>query len=78
MRRLLSVGPPNYATHETYKSGLDREPPEPNLSKGWPGVLLPPGGCLKRGDGGVHAGACEGAVCGCAARGCAGFDAVDE
>jgi hypothetical protein len=24
MRRLLSMGPPNYAIHETYKSGLDR------------------------------------------------------
>jgi hypothetical protein len=24
MRRLLSLGPPNYAIHGTYKSGLDR------------------------------------------------------
>jgi hypothetical protein len=24
MRRLLSLGPPNYAVQETYKSGLDR------------------------------------------------------
>jgi hypothetical protein len=33
MRRLLSLGPPDNAIQETYKSGLDREPPESNLSK---------------------------------------------
>jgi hypothetical protein len=33
MRRLLSPGPPNYATQESYKSKLDREPPKSNLSK---------------------------------------------
>jgi hypothetical protein len=32
MRRLLSLGPPNYAIQGTYKSGLDREPPISNLS----------------------------------------------
>jgi hypothetical protein len=78
MRRLLSLGPPKYATHETYKSRLYRESPKSNLAKGCPGVLLPPGECLMRGGGGVHVGACEGAVCGGAARGRAGFDAVDE
>jgi hypothetical protein len=31
-----------------------------------------------RGDGGVHLGVCVGAVCGGAASGCAGFDAVYE
>jgi hypothetical protein len=31
-----------------------------------------------RGDGGVHLGACEGTVCGGAAGGRAGFDAVYE
>jgi hypothetical protein len=30
------------------------------------------------GGGGVHVGACVGAVCVGAASGCAGFDAVDE
>jgi hypothetical protein len=31
-----------------------------------------------RGEGSVHSGACEGAVCGSAARGSAGFNAVYE
>jgi hypothetical protein len=43
MRRLLSLGPPNYAIHGTYKSELDREPPISNLSKGVRGFYSPPG-----------------------------------
>jgi hypothetical protein len=30
--RMLSLGPPNNAIQETYKSGLDRYPPKSNLS----------------------------------------------
>jgi hypothetical protein len=40
--RLLSLGPPNNAIQETYKSLLYRYPPKSNLSKGWWGFLLPP------------------------------------
>jgi hypothetical protein len=43
MRRLLSLGPPNYAIQGTYKSGLDRKPPKSNLSKGIRGFYSPPG-----------------------------------
>ena len=43
MRRLLSLGPPNYAIQGTYKSGLDREPPMSNLSKCGRGFHSPPG-----------------------------------
>jgi hypothetical protein len=44
MRRLLSLGPPNFAIHGTYKSGLDREPPISNLFKGVRGFYYPRGG----------------------------------
>jgi hypothetical protein len=71
MRRLLSLGPPNTAIHETYKSGLDRRPPKSNLSKGCSWALLLPGEGSMRGGGGVQVGACVGAVCGGAASGCA-------
>jgi hypothetical protein len=43
MRRLLSLGPPNYAIQGTYKSGLDREPPMSYLSKCGRGFHSPPG-----------------------------------
>jgi hypothetical protein len=76
MRRLLSLGPPNYAIQGTYKSGLDREPTMSNLSKGVRGFYSPPGEGQMRGDGGVHSRACEGAMRGGAAGGRAGLDAV--
>jgi hypothetical protein len=78
MRRLLSLGPPNNAIKETYKSGLDRYPPNPTSPKGVWGFVLPPGEDAMRGGGGVQLGACVGAVCGGAASGCAGFDALYE
>jgi hypothetical protein len=40
------------------------------------GGFTPPGECARRGDGCVQLGTCEGALCGGAARGRAGFDAV--
>jgi hypothetical protein len=43
MRRLLSLGPPNYAIHGTYKSGLDREPPISDLSRDVRGLYSPRG-----------------------------------
>jgi hypothetical protein len=46
--------------------------------QGFSGVVLPPGECAMRIEGSVHSGACEGAVCGGAARGSAGFDAIYE
>jgi hypothetical protein len=76
MRRLLSLGPPNYAIQETYYSGLDRKPPKSNLSKGVRGFYSPPGEGPMQGEDGVQSGACEGAVCGGSARGRAEFDAV--
>jgi hypothetical protein len=78
MRRLLSLGPPNYSIRGTYKSGLDREAPKSNLSNGGRGFYSPPGRCARRGEGYVHLGACEGAMCGGAAGGRAGLDAVCE
>jgi hypothetical protein len=78
MRRLLSLGPPNNAILETYKSRLDRYPPRSNLSKGWWGFLLPPGECAVRGGGGVQLGECVGAMCGDAASGRAGIGVVYE
>jgi hypothetical protein len=41
---MLSLGPPNYIMRETDESGLDREPPKANLSKGWWELLLTPQG----------------------------------
>jgi hypothetical protein len=63
------VGPLNYAVHETYKLGLDREPPKSNLSKGsWGGLLPPtPGECAGHVGGGNHSRARVGAVSGGAA-----------
>jgi hypothetical protein len=47
--------------------------------QGCSGVLLPPpGSCARRGEGGVHLGACEGAMCKGAVGDRAGFDAVYE
>jgi hypothetical protein len=76
MRRLLSLGPPINAIQETYKSGVDRFPPKSNLSKSWWGFYSPPGECAARGGAGVQLEGCVGAVCGGAASGCAGFEAV--
>jgi hypothetical protein len=42
------------------------------------GFTPPPGSFARRGEGGVQLGACEGAVCGGAAGGHAGFDAAYE
>jgi hypothetical protein len=79
MNRLLPLGPPNNAIHETYKSGLDSYAPKSNLSKGCSGGFTPPPGeGVVHGGGCVHLGACVGAVCGVAASGCAGFYAVHE
>jgi hypothetical protein len=73
------MGPPKYAVRETYKSGLDREPPKSNLSKGCWGVLLPPRGeCDLREDGRCQSKACVGAGGEGAACGRARFDAVDD
>jgi hypothetical protein len=48
----------------------------PTSPKGVRGFYSPPAECARRGDGGVQLGACEGAVCGGAAKGRTGFDAV--
>jgi hypothetical protein len=73
------MGPPDYAMHETHKSGLDREPPKFNLSKRCWGFHSPPppGECYVREGGRYQPGACVGAVSGGAACVRAIFDAVD-
>jgi hypothetical protein len=78
MRWLLSLGPPNNAIQGTYKSRLDQYPPKSNLSERWWGVLLLLWDCAVRGGGNVQLGACVCVLCGVAASGCAGFDAVYE
>jgi hypothetical protein len=79
LNRLLSLGPPYYAMHETYKLGTDPEPPKPNLSKrSWGFYSPPPGGeCVLLGGCGCHSRACMGAVSGGAAYGRARLDTVD-
>jgi hypothetical protein len=54
MNRQLSLGPPNYAMQEAYKSWLDHYPPMSNLFKGCWGFLLPPGEYAMRGGGSVQ------------------------
>jgi hypothetical protein len=67
----MSMGPPDYAMEETYKSGLDREPPKSNLSKNsWRFYSPAPGECVVRGGCGCHSCACVGAGSGGAACGC--------
>jgi hypothetical protein len=63
---------------ETYKSGLDREPPKFNLSKGCWGFYSPPGECDVREGGRYQSWAFVGAVSGGAACARARFGAVDE
>jgi hypothetical protein len=77
MRRLLSLGPPNYAIHELTSQGETVNHLIQPL-QGSSGVLLPPGECAMQGEGSVRSWACEGAVCGGSARGSAGLDAVYE
>ena len=70
MRRFTTITVCAGCCQEAYKLGLDKP------LQGYSRVLLRPGECAMRGDGGVQLGACEGAVCGGAARARAGFDAV--
>jgi hypothetical protein len=44
MRRLLSLGPPNYAIHGTYKSRLDRYHLNPTSPRVFGGFTSPRGG----------------------------------